>query len=58
MWQTWTNIVLGAAVVAVAFAGLNETTLVWTLSTIGVVIVLVELWEASTVSELTAKRQQ
>lgn len=56
MWQTWINIVLGVAVVAVAFVNLSGTALVWTLSVIGVVIVLVELWEANTIAELSSKK--
>ncbi len=56
MWQNWTNIVLGIALVGIAFVGLSEVTLVWTLSVIGIMIVTLELWEASLISEMTTKK--
>lgn len=46
MWQDWTNAVLGLAVIAVAFMGLDSTTLTWTLGGLGAIIAIVGFWAA------------
>ncbi len=56
IWQNWVNIILGIGVVAVAFSGFAEATLMWTLIILGAAIVLVELWESNTISMLEESR--
>lgn len=51
MWQDWINVVLGFCVIVVAFLGLDQETLTWTLSILGAAIVLLGLWEAVTISQ-------
>lgn len=54
--QNWINMILGALVVGVAFFDITGTTLTWTLGALGVAIIAIEIWEASSVSALTEKR--
>ncbi len=56
MWQDWTNAVLGLAVIAVAFMGLDAATLMWTLGILGAVIAIVGFWGAASLPESTSMR--
>jgi hypothetical protein len=58
IWQNWTNVILGIGVVAVAFSGFTDATLMWTLIILGTVIVLVELWEGSAIAMLDESKNK
>lgn len=46
MWQQWTNVVLGFAVVIVPFLNLSAATTTWTLIIAGAAIAALGLWGA------------
>jgi VIT1/CCC1 family predicted Fe2+/Mn2+ transporter len=46
MWQQWVNVVVGLAVIVVAFLGLAGATLMWTLIVAGAVVAILGLWGA------------
>jgi hypothetical protein len=48
--------ILGAMVVGISFYNLGSTTLTWTFAALGVAIIFTELWEASSISTLSARQ--
>jgi hypothetical protein len=46
MWQHWVNVVIGLAVIVVAFVGLAGAALMWTLIVAGAVVTILGLWGA------------
>jgi divalent metal cation (Fe/Co/Zn/Cd) transporter len=58
MWQNYTNAVLGIAVLVVAFLGLTDTTLTWTLGILGVLIAIVGFWGGSSLGEHSTRIKQ
>ena len=58
MWQHWVNVVIGLAVIVVAFLGLTGATLMWTLIVAGALVAILGLWGAmSEGSTMTNTRQ-
>jgi hypothetical protein len=46
VWQHWVNMVLGLAIVVVAFMGLTGVALMWTLVVGGALVAILGLWGA------------
>jgi len=46
MVQHWINVVVGLAIIVVAFLGLAGATLMWTLIVAGAVVAILALWGA------------
>jgi hypothetical protein len=46
MWQHWVNVVLGLAVIVVAFIGLTGASLMYTLIVGGALVAILGLWGA------------
>ena len=45
-WQHWVNVVLGLAIIVVAFMGLTGAALMWTLIVGGALVAILGLWGA------------
>ena len=48
-WQHWVNVVIGLAIIVVAFMGLTGAALMWTLVVGGALVAILGLWGAMSV---------
>jgi len=46
MWKQWVNAIIGLAVIAAPFLGLDAASLSWTLVVAGAVIAILSVWSA------------